>query len=114
MKRATTSLMLATLAFTGAQLARAADGAYAPPHRLVDYSNVDLSTIEGVKDMYVRLHIAAEKVCSDLDGPYLSLRYACVHDAMSNAVQSVDKPLLTWYYTRRDGGSELATVAKAK
>jgi UrcA family protein len=114
MKRATSSLLLAALALTGAQLIRAADGAHAPPHLLVDYSNVDLSTIEGVKDMYGRLHTAAEKVCNDLDGQYLSLRYACVRDAMSNAVQSVNKPLLTWYYTRRDGGSELATVAKAK
>jgi UrcA family protein len=107
-------MMLATLALTGAQLVCAADGAYAPPQRLVDYSNLDLSTIEGVKDMHRRLHIAAEKVCGDLDGPYLSLRYACVRDAMSTAVQSVDNPLLTWYYARLAGGSELAAVAKTK
>jgi UrcA family protein len=114
MKRAITSLLLATSALTAAQLAGAADGVYTPPHLVVNYSGVELATIEGVKDLYDRMHRAAEHVCNDLDGPNLSLRYACVHGAVSKAVQSVNSPLLTAYHIRREVGYEPVTVAAAK
>jgi UrcA family protein len=114
MKQVMTLLLLPALALCGTRAVCSADRAYTPPHLAVNYSGADLSTTEGVKALYARLHAAAQRVCGDLDGANISLRYACVHDAMSNAIQSIDKPLLSAYYRERNGGLEPAVVANAK
>jgi UrcA family protein len=115
MKRVTASLLLATLALTGTQLA-CAD---APINVAVNYADVDLSTAAGAKVMYGRLHAAAEKVCKPLyreDGNQLLRNrfQTCMQTAMSDAVKSVNKPLLTEYFVQRTGGIPVVTVALAK
>jgi UrcA family protein len=110
-------VLLAALAFTGAQLACAANSADTPLHVPVTYADLDLSTSVGITTLYRRLHAAAEKVCEPLDRAYLSLasRYrACVQKALSNSVRQVDKPMLTQYYAERSGDVHPATVALAK
>jgi UrcA family protein len=118
MKRVSTSLLLAGLALSAAQYVRAATSADTPLHLVVNYSNVDVSTPAGAKFLYDRLHEAAEQVCAPLDRAgdmNLTRRYrACVQTAVSNAVQELDKPLLTQLFLERTGGFKPVTMASVK
>jgi UrcA family protein len=117
MKRVSASLFLASLALSAAQYVCAATSADTPLHVVVNFSNVDVSTAAGAKILYGRLHVAAEQVCAPLDRPdnmNLAHRYrACVQTAISNAVQELDKPLLTQLFVERTGGYKPAKMASA-
>ncbi len=118
MKPVTTSFLLATLALSVAQYVCAGDTADTPAHLVVSYAGVDLSTTAGAKLVYGRLHAAAKQVCSPLDREgdlNLAVRYrTCVQTAMSNAIQQLDKPLLTDLFIERTRGPQPVKIALAK
>lgn len=89
-----------------------------PAHLVVNYAGIDLSTTAGARLMYGRLHAAAEQVCALLDREddlNLAVRYrTCVQTAMSNAIQQLDKPLLTELFMERTRGPQPIKIARAK
>jgi UrcA family protein len=78
-----------------------ADNASNPPTTMVGYSDLDVSQSHGAAVLYGRIHSAAQRVCtpsavsmSGFPGPAARSR-ACVQQAISMAVTSVDKPALS-------------------
>jgi len=67
----------------------------------VRFGDLDLKTRQGADKLYGRLNIAARHVCNDSMEPYERLTHAfvvCRDDALSEAVQEVNRPLLTQVY----------------
>ncbi len=66
---------------------------------VVRFSDLNLSSDEGVRTLYQRIRGAARKVCSDAADRGGSLKeptyYACVSKAVDDAVSQVNKPALT-------------------
>ncbi len=82
-------------------------GASAQPRQItstvvVSYADLDLSRIEGVKTLSMRLGRAVDKVCGrKSDTALTTLRRhiaTCRTESMNRAVASIDAPLLTAYY----------------
>lgn len=96
----------------------AAAGALVPAQRAVGYSDLDITAAAGARALYGRLKAAARQVCFQLDGkaPVQRERYrACVAQAMSNAVASVNEPMLTEVYLARLGrDASSARVASSR
>ena len=84
---------------------------------LVRFGDLDLSKIEGVTSLYMRLRHAANYVCEPLGTQWPLTRYhACVDKAFGEAVATVNRPLLSQYYqlrTKRDRNG-LEQLAKAQ
>lgn len=67
----------------------------------VRFGDLDLKTRQGADKLYGRLNIAARHVCNDTMEPYARLTRAfvvCRDDALAEAVQEVNRPLLTQVY----------------
>jgi len=67
----------------------------------VHYGDLDLKTHAGATALYDRLSFAATRVCSDLMEPHTRMTQAyhkCRSDALSTAVQEINRPLLTQAY----------------
>jgi UrcA family protein len=78
-----------------------ADTASNPPTMTVGYSDLDVSQPHGAVVLYGRIHTAAQLVCapsagsmSGFPGPSARSR-ACVQNAITMAVTSVDRPALS-------------------
>jgi UrcA family protein len=89
------------LSLIAANAAHAGDPGSAPKSRTVQFADLDLSKLEGAVTLLGRIRNAAQSVCSAHRGG-TSLRdkqqyAACVEFAMSNAVATVDRPVLTQY-----------------
>ena len=119
MKRMTLALILSTAALTAASLAQAGTQAgSAGGTRLqyrVNYSDLNLTQLDGATKLYSRLQAAARVVCRPLDRPDLGSfkrHRACMQDAVSTAVVDVNKPVLTAYFEAR-GGHFAATAVQA-
>jgi UrcA family protein len=88
-----------------------------PPRYLVQFSDLDLSRMEGATALYRRIRYAARMACDPIQTQQLGLaeKYrACVDQAIANAVAGVNSPLLTQYFqlhTRGDGAG-LVQLAK--
>jgi UrcA family protein len=65
----------------------------------VSYADLDLTRVEGVTTLTVRLEKAIDKVCGRIDAsrPLNTYRTVktCRIDAMNKAIASIDAPLLT-------------------
>ncbi len=85
---------------------------------VVQFSDLDLSRIEGTTALYGRLRYAARMVCDPIltqrPGVFKEYR-ACVDKAIADAVAKVNRPLLTQYLQLRTLGDRagLAQLAKA-
>lgn len=85
---------------------------------IVRFADLDLAKMAGATALYVRLQHAASMVCQPLESRELAraTKYrACVDQAVSNAVASVNRPLLSEYHqfrTKADkvGGLQLANA----
>jgi UrcA family protein len=79
----------------------------AEPAKLVRFSDLNLNNREGAKLLYRRIRSAAREVC----GPALRTGtripsaewQACVANAVTAAVQGVDRPMLTAYHDEYTG-----------
>jgi UrcA family protein len=69
-----------------------------PPSKIVRFSDLNITNIEGAKVLYSRIHAAARKVCQLSAGtdPFLRLgAKTCIDTAIDNAVRKVNAPVLT-------------------
>jgi UrcA family protein len=89
----------------------------APPKYVVHFADLDLSRIEGAIALYARLRHAAHIVCRPLDSTTLLVdeaHRACMDKAITDAVTSVNRPLLSRYHQLRTKGDTAGIVQLAK
>lgn len=112
---AVTVMALCAAAFVGCNAAVASPDRPANPQFLsepaltavVHFSDLDVSTISGVKRLYVRLRIAAAEVCVPLESASAagaSEHRACVIKAIDDAVAGINLPLLSEYHRSQTKG----------
>jgi UrcA family protein len=85
-----------------------ADAAFDVPARTVHYSDLDLNTQAGVAALYSRIRSAAEQVCGNVDSRRLeqvTVAKACVDQAVSASVASVNNAKLSSEHSARVGGA---------
>lgn len=106
MKKLTT-VMIGALMAAGAQLAVAEqDSLGVQLSTTVNYAELDLSEPQAIEILHRRLSNAAEQVCAPLEGRELwKLREhrQCVSGALSQAIESIDRPMLTEYHQQKNG-----------
>jgi UrcA family protein len=120
--RAITICIVATLGFNAADATAGGvsnDQAEtnAPLKYVVQFSDLDLSRIEGATALYARLRHAAHVVCDPFESRELGLakKYrTCMDKAIADAVTSVNRPLLTQYHQSRTKGDKAGAVQVAK
>lgn len=84
---------------------------------VVRFADLDLSKMAGATALYVRLQHAARAVCDPLQSRELALaaKYrACVDQAITSAVASVNRPMLSEYHQLRTKGGKVGPVQLAK
>jgi UrcA family protein len=84
----------------------------------VHFADLDLTTPNGAKQLYMRLKGAAEVVCGDddADNVFLEERRAiwhCEQESVERAVAQVDHPLLTALYDKHYPHEAIAPAATA-
>jgi UrcA family protein len=80
----------------------------------VGYSDLDISTTNGAKTLYLRIRHAAETLCESTATWGKKEGEACVHKAVNDAVARVDAPLLSQYHQLRSKGDKAGLVQLAK
>jgi UrcA family protein len=84
---------------------------------VVQFSDLDLSKIDGAAALYTRISYAATIVCDSLRSRDVGIaaKYrACVAQAIAGAVASVDRPLMSQYHESRTKGVKAAYVQLVK
>ena len=102
------TILITTLVLGSAPLAAADEGVGTTLSTTVQYAELDLTNPKAVEILHRRLTRAAEQVCAPLEGRELwrlRERRVCVASALSQAVENVDRPLLTRYHQERGGAS---------
>ena len=64
----------------------------------VKYSELDINSEQGAKQLYVRLRMASRRVCANFEGRELRERYAwknCVNESLARAVAEVNVERVT-------------------
>ena len=111
MNRITTIILTSALA-AGAQIVHAADPAEATPrHVKVQFSDLDLASVDGATTLYRRLQSAAESVCAEhgtRDAKSAFRAKTCISAAISAAVVDINRPSLTTYYRAKHGDTTAA------
>ncbi len=83
---------------------------------VVRFADLDLSNIAGATALYVRLQHAARAVCDPLQSRELALAakyHACVDQAVTSAVASVNSPMLSEYHQLRTKGEKVSRLQLA-
>jgi UrcA family protein len=80
----------------------------------VGYSDLDISTTNGAKTLYLRIRYAAETLCESAATWGKKEGDACVQKTVNDAVTRVDAPLLTQYSQLRSKGDKAGLVQLAK
>ena len=79
------------------------------PSEVVQYPASQLSTTDGAKVVYDRIHTAAWRVCSDMfeahTGPGALERLECINTLVDAAVKDVDSPRLAAVHEEESGYS---------
>ncbi len=78
-----------------------------PLTAVVHFADLDVSTVEGVRRLYVRLRVAAADVCVPLESASAagaSEHHACVIKAIDDAVAGINLPLLSEYHRSQTKG----------
>jgi UrcA family protein len=84
---------------------------------VVQFSDLDVSKIEGAKTLYARLRYAAKAVCMPLESAGLwgdAQHRACMDKAIADAVANVNRPVLSQYHQLRTKGNKAGPVQLAK
>jgi UrcA family protein len=104
-------------ALGGTALAQPATAAEAPPASTVSYpvgySDLDVSTAQGAKTLYLRIRYAAETVCESAATWGKKEGQACVNKAVNDAVARLNAPKLTQYNQLRSRGNKAGLVQLA-
>jgi UrcA family protein len=80
----------------------------------VRYSDLDVSTMQGAKTLYLRIGYAAETLCESAATWGKKEGEACVNKAVDDAVVHVNLPLLSQYHQLRSKGDKaLVQLANA-
>lgn len=91
------ALLAACLLAGSLGVAQAATSAAGMPQLVVSYGDLDLSSGEGVRELYHRIASAAERVCPYPNARALSevaVNRACREAAIAHAVREVNSPQL--------------------
>jgi UrcA family protein len=80
----------------------------------VGYSDLDLSTTQGAKTLYLRIRTAAETLCASAATWGKKEGEACVNGAVNDAVARVNAPLVTQYSQLRGKSDKAGFVQLAK
>ena len=120
--RALTICLAATLGFNAANASTNGSANYlsmsnAPRTYTVRFADLDVSKLEGAKQLYARLRYAAKVVCRPLESAYLwrTNQYeTCMSKAIADAVASVDRPLLSQYHQERTKSNKAHNIEFAK
>jgi len=84
----------------------------------VVYSDLNVNRPAGARALYRRIEVAATRVCGKADVRRLTMKAehtACYEQAVYNAVQDLDMPLLTAYHEGTlHAGSDAAPVRVAE
>jgi UrcA family protein len=117
----TVSHMLAVTIFAaltcGIATASFASDSSNPLQVKVKYGDLNVSSTAGATTLYTRIRLAAETVChpfNSRDFASQKLFAACVHTAMSNAVNEVDQPTLSAIYNAKTGTSKPIMLASGQ
>jgi UrcA family protein len=84
---------------------------------VVRFADLDLSNLKGTTELYARLRNAARVVCEPLESRDLRISRmhdVCVQTAITGAVESVNRPLLSQYHQLRTKGDKAGLVQLAK
>ena len=98
-------------------VANAAQAGEAPPHKVVSFKDLNLSSTEGAGVAYRRIKSAADEVCGKRDRFELSQSHAiqtCINEAVSRAVAQVNSPMLTSLYNAKTGKADKQTTTLAQ
>jgi UrcA family protein len=79
----------------------------------VRYSDLDVSTMQGAKTLYLRIRFAAETLCESAATWGKKEGEACVNKAVEDAVAHVNLPLLSQYHQLRSQGDKAGLVQLA-
>ena len=79
----------------------------------VGYRDLDVSTANGAKILYLRIRTAAETLCESAATWGKKEAEACVQKAVNDAVARVHAPAVTQYSQRRSNGDEPGLVQLA-
>jgi len=79
----------------------------------VRYSDLDVSTMQGAKTLYLRIRFAAETLCQSAATWGKKEGQACVNKAIDDAVAHVNLPLLSQYHQLRNKGDKAGLVQLA-
>jgi UrcA family protein len=79
----------------------------------VRYSDLDVSTPQGAKTLYLRIRYAAETLCESTATWGKKEGEACVQKAVNDAVARVNAPKLTQYIELRSNGAKAGLVQLA-
>ncbi len=80
----------------------------------VPYSDLDVSTMQGAKTLYLRIRFAAETLCESAATWGKKEGETCVNKAVDDAVAHVNLPLLSQYHQLRSKGDKaLVQLANA-
>ena len=79
----------------------------------VRYSDLDVSTMQGAKTLYLRIRFAAETLCESAATWGQKEGQACVNKAVDDAVAQVNLPLLSQYHQLRSKGDKAGLVQLA-
>jgi UrcA family protein len=78
----------------------------------VKFQDLNVASQAGVEALYVRIHGAAVRVCSQPGDQWGMFRTApCIRKAEAEAIQKVNLPLLTAYYQTKSGGQPKSLIA---
>jgi UrcA family protein len=80
----------------------------------VRYSDLDVSTTNGAKTLYLRIRYAAETLCESAATWGKKQGQACVNEAVNDAVARINAPVLTQYNHLRSKGDKAGLVQLAK
>jgi UrcA family protein len=106
---------LTTLA-NATQAAEAADS-LSPPHKVVSFKDLNLTSAEGVALLYGRIRSAAVEVCGVGDQRELARVVAatdCIDKAVSRAIVAVNSPSLTNLYLAKTWKTEKQLIAQVR
>jgi UrcA family protein len=127
-KSMTTTALAMTIGIAATLICNAADASTGSPSNdesvtnashnyVVRFIDVDLSKIDGAVVLYARLRQAAGTVCRPLESRELGFaekHRVCMDKAISDAVASVNRPLLSQYHQLRTKGDRVGLVQLAR
>jgi UrcA family protein len=93
-----------------------ADAVAQPQTQVVRFGDLDLETRSGAEKLLHRIQMAAGTVCKadEPSGSRLpsAAQESCIRNAVSAAVRNVNSPLLTVYYSQREGRHSQITASR--